>query len=195
MNILKLKKEIKKNYFNYQDIANILNISQNSARVTASRYAEKGYLLRIKKGIYVFEDNWKRYDTETKFTFANMIQTPSYISLMSALSYYQISTQIQQDFIESVSQKRSKTVDIQDTVFNFTKINTTLYCGFTRKEGFFIAEAEKAFLDALYLVSLGRYRFDFSSIDFDKLDRKEIEKLLGIFPDFVKKKALLYGFI
>ncbi len=195
MNFLKLKKKIKKKYLNYRDITNILDISQDSARVTASRYAKTGYLLRIKKGIYVFQDEWGRFDIETKFSFANLIQTPSYVSLMSALSYYQVSTQIQQDFIESIAQKRSKTVEIQDTVFNYTKIDKNLYFGFEKKNDFFIANAEKAFLDALYLQSLGRYRLDFASIDFDKLDKMKIKKQLETFPKFVKKKAIQYGFI
>ena len=39
--------KIDKLYFGYQDIARVLAISEDSAKVTASRYAKKGMLVRI----------------------------------------------------------------------------------------------------------------------------------------------------
>ncbi|MBN2001693.1 hypothetical protein JW935_29400 [candidate division KSB1 bacterium] len=122
-------------------------------------------------------------EREEKFQLANIIQVPSYVSLMSALSYYEMTTQVQREFIESIALKRTKAVTVEQTVFNFTKINKLLFFDFARKRGFFIASPEKAFLDAMYLMSLGRYSMDLSSIDFDKFDFLKVRQLILAFPE------------
>ncbi len=185
MNFLELKK-IEKLYFGYEDIARALSITPQSARVTANRYVKKGFLIRAKRNIYLLKDRWLDLTREQKFILANIIQTPSYISLMSALEYYEITTQIQQDFIESIAHKRTKEVELDHTFFNYIKINPVLYSGFFRLRGFFIAPPEKAFLDAIYLKSFGRYQLDISSIDFSKLKRKKVEEMVAMYPEKTK---------
>ena len=173
---------IEKLYFGHEDIAHTLGITLQSAKVTASRYIKQGLLIRLKRNIYVLREKWTSIDREQEFLLANIIQVPSYISLMTALNYYEITTQIQRDFIESVALKRTKGVEIEQTFFNYTKISTDLYSGFSRTRGFFIAAPEKAFLDAVYLMSLGRYSLDIPSIDFSKLNLEKIEYMVRLFP-------------
>ncbi|MHC4183800.1 MAG: type IV toxin-antitoxin system AbiEi family antitoxin domain-containing protein [Planctomycetota bacterium] len=146
-------------------------------------------LVKIKRNIYILKEKWKVLEREEKFTLANLIQVPSYISLMTALDYYEITTQIQRNFIESVAVKRTKETKVENTIFTYSKINTNLYFGFKKEKDFFVATAEKAFLDALYLRSLGRYNFDIDSLDFSKLKRNEIRKIEKKFP--VKTQKLL----
>ena len=185
MSFLELKK-IEKLYFGYEDIARALSITPQSARVTANRYVKKGLLIRAKRNIYLLKDIWLELTREQKFILANIIQTPSYISLMSALEYYEITTQIQQDFIESIALKRTKEVELDQTFFNYIKINPVLYSGFFRIRGFFIAPPEKAFVDAIYLKSFGRYQLDISSIDFSKLKQNKIEEMAAMYPEKTK---------
>jgi predicted transcriptional regulator of viral defense system len=186
MKILKLNK-IKKLYFGYEEISRALGITLQSARVSANRYVNQGVLVKIKRNIYILKEQWKVLEREEKFTLANLVQVPSYISLMTALDYYEITTQIQRDFIESVAVKRTKETRVENTIFTFTKIQNNLYFGFNKKKDFFIATPEKAFLDSLYLRSLGRYNFDINSIDFSKLKRNEIRKLGKKFPGKTQK--------
>jgi predicted transcriptional regulator of viral defense system len=181
MKFLQLQ-NIEKLYFGHEDIARALGITLQSAKVTANRYIKHGLLLRLKRNMYVLRDKWASIDREEEFLLANIIQVPSYISLMTALDYYEITTQIQRDFIESVAIKRTKGVEIKQKFFNYTKINTELYSGFSRTRDFFIAFPEKAFLDAVYLMSFGRYSFDIPSIDFGKLDREKVEYMARLFP-------------
>ncbi len=44
-------------------------------------------------------------------------------------------------------------VNIKGSIFNYSRIRPNLYFGFVKKDGFFIAGPEKAFLDALYLMT------------------------------------------
>jgi predicted transcriptional regulator of viral defense system len=186
MKILELYK-INKLYFGYEEISRVLSITLPSARVSASRYVHQGLLVKLKRNIYILKEKWNVLETEEKFTLANLVQVPSYISLMTALDYYEITTQIQRDFIESVAVKRTMEKEVDDTVFNFTKIHAGLYSGFKKDKDFFIATPEKAYLDAFYLMSLGRYNFDIDSIDFGKFNRNEIMTMGKKFPAKTKK--------
>jgi predicted transcriptional regulator of viral defense system len=186
MKFLELSK-INKLYFGYEDISRALGITSQSAIVSANRYVNQGLLVKMKRNTYVLNEKWKILDREDKFTLANLVQVPSYISLMTALDYYEITTQIQRDFIESVAVKRTKESEVKNTIFSYTRISTNLYFGFKKEKDFFIATPEKAFLDALYLMSLGRYSFDINSLDFSKLNGNEIRKLIKGFPAKTRK--------
>ena len=178
---------INKIYFGYEDISRVFGISLESAKVSACRYAGQGILIRIKRNIYMLRENWNRMDRTEKFQIANLIQVPSYVSLMSAMDYYQITTQLQQDFIESIVVKRTKEMEIEKNTFNYSKIKQELYFGFVKEKDFFIATPEKAFIDAIYLMSLGRYSLDLTSIDFNKLNTDNLEKIVVKYPDKTKK--------
>ena len=182
MNCLKLK-NIKKLYFGYEELARVLSISVDAARVTASRYVKQGLLIRLKRNLYVLAEKWDKFQDKDLFQFANIIQTPSYVSLMSALCYYEISTQIQRGFIESIALNRTAIRNVLEVEFSYFKINKHLYSDFVRVEDYFIACAEKAFVDAIYLKYLGNYNFDSLSIDFDKLCKSKIKEILKNFPN------------
>jgi predicted transcriptional regulator of viral defense system len=194
MKILQLRK-IKKKYFNLRQFANTLNMPVSSAKVTASRYVKAGALIRPKRDLYVSAEQWEYLTPEDKFQLANLIQTPSYISLLTALSYYEISTQIQREFIESVAIKRTKQVEVKGTVFNYTKIKKGLYFGFVRVRDFFIAEPEKALLDAFYLTSLNKYTLDIEALDFNKIDKEKLLEFLPKFPVSVQKMVNYYELV
>ncbi len=182
-------------YFGYEDLARVLSISQASARVTASRYVRQGLLLRVKRNLYVLKARLIAAGRDELFLLANLGQTPSYVSLATALDYYEITTQVQQNFIESIAIKRTREIGLSDTLYKYTRIRGNLYFGFEKQKGFFIATPEKAFLDAMYLASFGRYALDLSSIDAGKLDRNKLKQMSKKFPiktqSFLKKNGYL----
>lgn len=193
MNYTKIKK-LNKRYFNYRDIARILGISPESSRVAATRLVKSGVIIRIKRNIYVLSESWTSSSLEDRFVLANLLQVPSYISLMTALSYYEVTTQIQRDFIESVGYYRTKFVEINKSGFNYSKIKKDLYFGFSKNEGFFIAGPEKAFLDAFYLMSLRKYNFDLTSIDFSKLNMARMRAMSKKYPGLTQRLLAKYGY-
>jgi predicted transcriptional regulator of viral defense system len=187
MRYAELRQLASKLYFTYEDVADTLKINQASAKVLCSRYAEKCLFIRLKKNLYVLKERWEQNSVQELYRISNVLQVPSYISLMTALSYYELTTQVQRGVIEAVSVKRTVKDEINDIAFYFYKIKKDLYFDFVKTGDFFIATKEKAFLDALYLYSLGKYAFDIDSIDIAKLDIKRIKKLLKKFPDKTKK--------
>ena len=188
MKFIELNK-IRKPYFGYNEIARILGINSDSAKVTASRYVKMGLLLRLKKNIYVLPELWNSAGRDEKFLLANLGQVPSYISLTTALDYHEVTTQVLQDFFESVAVKRTKEIHLEGNVFRYTKIASDLYFGFKKEKGFFIASPEKALVDAFYLMSFGRYSLDISALDTSKLDGDEIRRLSREFP--LKTRSIL----
>ncbi|MDD5665663.1 MAG: hypothetical protein PHI09_05735 [Candidatus Omnitrophica bacterium] len=194
MNYLKISK-LDKPYFNYRDISRAFGISLDSARVAASRLVKGGELTRIKRDLYVLSQKLGYYSLEEKFILANLLQAPSYISFMTALSYYEITTQLQRNFIESAGYFRTKAIESAGNTFNYNKIKKDLYFGFVKTKGFFIATPEKAFLDVFYLKSLKRYNFDLTSIDINKLNKKNIIKIAKAYPLLTRKLLLKYGYL
>jgi predicted transcriptional regulator of viral defense system len=187
--------KIRKPYFGYEEIARVRGISLDSAKVTASRYVRQGLLLRLKKNLYVRREVWNAANKAEKFRLANLGQSPSYISLMTALDYYEITTQVQQDFFESVAVRRTKEIQVNGSVFRYSKIVERLFFGFNKEHGFFIARPEKAILDAFYLMSYGRYSLDISALDADKLDRQIIKQLSSEYPLKTRKVLKKHGYL
>jgi len=192
---LKELNRIKKLYFGYEEIARVFGISPSSAKVTASRYVRQGLLLRMKKNVYVRREVWNAAGIEDKFLLANLGQVPSYISLMTALEYYEITTQVLRDFFESIAVKRTKEIHLNGCFFRYTKVAGDLYYEFKKEKGFFIATPEKALLDAFYLMSYGRYSLDISALDASKFVRSEVKRLSIGFPLKTRKMLKKYGYL
>jgi predicted transcriptional regulator of viral defense system len=183
---------IKKPYFGYEEIARVLGIRPSSAKVSAGRYVQQGLLLRIKKNMYVLRETLNNAGREEKFVLANLGQSPSYISLMTALDYCEITTQLQRDTIECIALKRTKEIGVNEQIFRYTKIKKDLFFGFVKKKDFFIATPEKALLDAFYLMSYGRYGLDLSALDREKVD---VDQMGRYFPEKTRSLLKKHGYL
>ena len=165
--------------FTLAELAAQTGLPLPSARVLASRKVRAGGLTRVRRDLYLLADAFQDYEEKDFFLLANMIQTPSYVSFTTALSYYNLTTQIQTSIVESANPVRSCSYQATLT-FRYIYCSQKYYFGFRREDGFFVAEPEKGLLDCLYLISLGRY-----SLDRSALDLKGIR--WGLFDRFVKK--------
>lgn len=116
------------------------------------RWEKKGYLKKIKRGFYCFNDTPAHEDF--LFYTANKIYTPSYVSLEMALRWYNF---IPEEVFMVTSVGTKKTTDFTTCVgnFNYHHIKPELYWGYRLikfgKQNILFAEPEKAVLDYLYL--------------------------------------------
>jgi len=182
MNYAILRRLAEKLYFTVKDLEDILGIKPESARVLCSRYVKAGVFVRLKNNFYVLQQNWDKLSKEDFFRIANLLQVPSYISFMTALSAYEVTTQVQRGFFESAAIKRSVRFNVLDTTFNYYKLKKEYYFDFLKSGQYFIASKEKAFLDSVYLYSFGKYKLDLASLDLTKLSTVKIKKNLKIYP-------------
>jgi hypothetical protein len=178
---------IDKPFFTQHDVAHAIGIKLASAEVLCSRYVKKGLLMRLKRGFYARTETLSHLNQIDLFRIANILQVPSYISLMTALSYYGITTQVQKGFFESISVKRTKTFQVGGLSFHYIKLRPDLYKEFIKRDGVFMALPEKAVLDIFYLASLGRYSLDGSSLDLTMLDEGTLAELSALYPPKVRK--------
>jgi len=125
------------------------------------RYTKMGKLYPIRKGIYAKDKN---YD---KLELANKIFTPAYISLETVLSRQGIVFQ-HYDRISVISYlSREISWDGQTYVFHRIKDVVLMNSlSIEKKDSYYIASKERAFLDTIYLNK--NYHFDnLSSINWD----------------------------
>ena len=78
--------KIKTEEFDYEGLIQALQ-HYKKPRDAITRFLRDGSIIRVKKGLYVFGDNYRR-GVICKESLANLIYGPSYISLEYALSYY-----------------------------------------------------------------------------------------------------------
>lgn len=179
---VKLERLQGKPFFRAEDAAEAFNIKIGSAWVTCSRYVKDGIFIRLKNNFYVLAEDWRHISRDGLFRIANHLQVPSYISFMSALTHYEVTTQAQRSFVESAGHRRSVKFKAGGAEFDFYKLDKRLYFGFEKKDGIFMASKEKAFVDAVYLYSFGKYRIDTASLNTSKLDTSKLRQILKVFP-------------
>lgn len=189
--------EKKRGYYTIEDIRQLLGLSSAATRLFCVRAIQRGELIRARRGLYLLPDYETWYRQKDYFRLANLIQTPSYISLLTALAFYDISTQIPASSYESINSTRTVEYNVGSSRFLYFQTNKKCYFGFTIVDDAFIAEPEKALIDAAHLTSFGRYSLDLNAINFEAFDYKKLEKQIKIYPqrtkNLIKKWRKKYG--
>jgi len=186
MSIFETIRDSKRKFHTIRDLSEILKLSLHATRVAMSRKAKSGQVLRVKRDLYILSEEFKDFGFKEIYQLANLIKTPSYISYQTALSYYEISTQMPASLFESATPLRPHTFLVQNIRFQYHFCKETFYFGYSKVDGVFIADPEKAFVDALYLMSLGRYALDKAALDLTPLNKNKINKYLQKYPKALK---------
>jgi predicted transcriptional regulator of viral defense system len=128
---------------------------QSHPRRKLKELQNKGYLVRLKKGFYVFSSEFlgRNYSPEI---VANLMHGPSYLSLEYALAFYQLIPERVETYTSVTSQK-NKTFQTTIGTFSYRHLAPALYpVGVTVQRTtddrqFVMATPEKALLDLLTL--------------------------------------------
>jgi len=158
-------------------------------------WIEKGYVIRLKKGVYVLREKDRRQKISRSY-MANHLYSPSYISLEYALQYYGFIPERVYS-ITSVSSKKTSEFSNQEGNFSYKHVKTEVFSDFVSIKdsygnNFFIATPEKALLDFLYLKV--RYVKNIEADIFDvsyrmqHLENIDCDKLRAISKKFKQKK-------
>lgn len=161
--------------FTRPELGRILKTSPRNTRHFLEAYTKRGLLARLRKGLYALKEMIPNEEV-----IANALYQPSYISLEYALSRYGIIPEMPYT-ITSVTTKITATFTALGRDFSYQKIKKSAYTGYVpEKVGrhtIFIASPEKALVDYLYFVSLGKKTLN-NRLSFDRLNKKKI-KLYG----------------
>ncbi|KKP38843.1 MAG: hypothetical protein UR28_C0012G0022 [Candidatus Peregrinibacteria bacterium GW2011_GWF2_33_10] len=129
------------------------NLNQSQIEYLISSLTKKGWLIRVKKGLYVISDLSNRgFLSLSSYIIANLLVKNSYVSFESALQYHGMFDQLTNKII-SISLKEHKDVNLQNTEYNFIKTKTDYYFGFKKiiidNQNAQIATQEKALCDII----------------------------------------------
>ncbi|MBI2426688.1 MAG: hypothetical protein HYV34_02480 [Candidatus Kerfeldbacteria bacterium] len=134
------------------------------------RYIKAGKLTSVRKGIYVKDKQYEKYELATK------IFTPSYISFETVLASAGVTFQFYSHIFVASYLTRELTIDEQ--IYSFKKIKDSILTnktGIEVRDNYFIASPERAFLDVVYLNT--DYFFD----NLSNINWKKVSSILPIY--------------
>lgn len=176
---LQVQKELlnkKMSLFTPQEFGRLFRSSPEKTKYFLETYTKQRMFTRLKRGFYAFEG---RFPTGEEI--ANALYKPSYISFEYALAKYGIIPEVVYT-ITSATTKPTRAFEAAGLGFAYFKIKKQAFRGYglvkeeaVRSSAVFIAEPEKAVVDYLYFVSLGKRqpndRMTIAGLDKKKLIR------------------------
>jgi len=118
--------------------------------------AKAGWLVRIKKGLYLVVTDLSALTAGnvSNFVISNALNIKSYVSFANALNWHGMFDQLTKS-VDAVTSARARTYRFQNTEFRFFRVKETLFFGFSQERAngkvVNIAEKEKIILDYLFL--------------------------------------------
>jgi len=182
MNYQQVRQQLKRHnleVFTTQEFINIFRMSRSVASVKLTRYKQAGYLVSPRRSIYYLAG-----EVEDKYKIANKVYSPSYISLDSALSKYDLIPETVYT-ITSVTTKATREFTDEQTIYRYYRIKKEAFIGYRKEGDTLLADPEKAVVDYLYFVSLGERQSN-DRLDVTKIDKNKI----FFYANFFKNKKL-----
>jgi hypothetical protein len=159
VNVIAIRDRIQAEIFDYQTLTEAMK-GLSSPRDKITDMLRQGAIIRIKKGLYVFGNGYRRYP-HSKELLANLIYGPSYVSLDYALAHHGLIPE-RVEALTSVTVGKSKRFSTPAGLFIYRQIPPRAYeVGVIRVEAenqqaFLIASPEKALADKVVSARGGR---------------------------------------
>jgi hypothetical protein len=163
------------------------------SRHSVDAYLKSNDIFKLKRSFYINKNRFKEDKGDLSYIFyiANNLRSPSYISLESAMQFYNLTTELVASIVTSVTNKVTRTYNTELGKFMYRSIKDDLFDYFETytkgKYKFIIATNFKSIFDYLYFIT-NRFRkkidntiFDLLRIDINELslkDKKFFNKLI-----------------
>jgi predicted transcriptional regulator of viral defense system len=142
--------------------------SGHNLKMSLFRLHRKKIVKRISRGFYANPFNLPAIEE-----ISSQIYFPSYISLESALSFYGILSQIPQ-VTTCVTLNLPRMFKTNFGVIEYRQIKKDFFRNFVKKDGYFIAEPEKALLDYLYFNRAGTMKEKLAELNLRSFTKKKL---------------------
>lgn len=161
-------------------------------KVQISRWVKSGRLIQLKRGIYLLAEPFRKV-TSSEFYIANILKTPSYISLEKALEFHGLIPEAVRVYT-SVTTKRPQILETPVGHYAYQHVKPSLFWGYTSLamggQTIFMAFAEKALLDFFYLKQ-AKVSLDYlTELRLQNLENIKITKLMEFGRRFKKKNLM-----
>ena len=192
--IQELRLAIPQEVFEDQDFNLIKgNLGGVARQSLMKRLLKKGDVVKVSRGLYVFGEIWRRHKL-SKFSIANRLYSPSYISFESALSFHGLIPESVPTTTSACFQMKKKNFKTPFGDFTYAHIPQSAYrLGVTFESSQLMASPLKALFDTIY-----RSRKIYSSLDDLEKDLRIDLDQLKIYVDQenyqdIEELALTYG--
>jgi len=185
MKYLELRQEIATPLFTFADaVKSFPADSVSDIKIQLARFVKKGYLRRLRRGLYDFSNS--HFD---EYSVTRYLRAYSYISFESALFLHNLMPDVPQAITSAVVGV-SKIYRLNATAYIFIAVPKRLFYGFelqgsTKAGYYYLAKKEKAVLDYLYVRKIRS--FADTRLDLLKLDLKIYNKYIKDYPDWMQK--------
>lgn len=140
--------------FTPQDFQRIFRTTEFKTKYFLGEYTKRGLFLRLKNGLYMLNT-----DPLPEEEIANRLYRPSYLSFEYAMATYNLLLEMPYS-VTSATTKPTRTFTVGEKTFSYSTIKREAFTGYVpvKRAGrtILIAEPEKAIVDYLYFVSLGK---------------------------------------
>ena len=161
-----------KKIFSSADLQKILQVADsNYSHVQATRLVKEGVIERVMRGWYVLASN-----RPSDFELANVLYGPSYVSLDSALNFYGILVQSPQEIISATTGLARK-IEAGGKTFSYVHLDQKYYSDYQKSGDFLIASPEKALVDAMFFVALGRGSLSVEELNLQSVDKDKVKQM------------------
>lgn len=152
-----LYRKIPNNTFRDTELNGILPELTPKGRLSAlSRALKTKELIRLRRGLYLFGDRWRR-KLVSPFVIANQLYQPSVVSLESALSYYRLIPEAAYTVTSVINVRRNKNYQNSVGVFSFQYVPLKPFFMWAEKlqdithSGALVAHPLRALFDFFYV--------------------------------------------
>ena len=180
------------NLFTLLEFQRLFNVSKIAARKFTESYTKKRLFERLKGGLFVL-----KHKRPSFYSIANKLYQPSYISLETALSHYHLIPEVIYP-MTSITTKPTREFTALNNLFIYQRIKKQAFTGYAPAKDSYgktilMAEQEKAIIDYLYFVSLGKKSIN-DRFDLRKLDKKKMLEYAKLFkrPSLIKLAKQIY---
>jgi len=164
--------------FTTRDVMVVFDVEKRAADTFLFNNVKKGAIIRLKAGLFVLPNHMP-----SQFEIANRLVIPSYISLDTALSYYNLIPETVYA-VTSITSKATKIFEVKDIGYQYQKIKDLAFTGYELKnisaENVYIADPEKSVADFLYFIFLGKRLYN-DRLDLRKVNFKKVKEYLSLF--------------
>lgn len=159
------------------------DINPKIVRLQLSRWVNSGRIYQLRRGLYAVAPPYQKVKPHP-FLIANHLQRASYVSLQTALAYYDLIPEVV-NITVSITAGRPERLVTPLGIFEFRHVKPQLFSGYQMVDfggqSAFLATAEKALLDLIYLQPGGENE--------NYLHEIRLQNLNQLDPDLLKKQA------
>lgn len=154
-----------------------------------SRWTSTNKIRQLRRGLYALSEPYRQVEPHP-FLIANNLISPSYVSLQSALAYYDLIPEAVPEVTSITSRQRSEKLTTDFGAFDYHHIQDNLFQGYhliqvVQEQYIYIARPEKALLDLIYLTPRGN--------DLNYLESLRLQNLEKLDLDWMQETTTAYG--